>query len=305
MLIDSVVQFCDEMYSSFGDKCGCENGQCNHPSGECSGSCYNCLYHIHFPDRAPENAKKEYDCVKMLYHYVCQYSFLYTTELLCAFDHEWDYIKGFPYYHILSLGCGGCADLMAFDYLRQSKKFPAPISYMGIDVNDLWAPIHQKIREYCRITSIPFNMRYKDVFEYFQKYKLPNANIIVISYLISYLYNTNQINAVDLLADNLVKKVITHKKTGQPLLLVINDVNSNARGRDSFEHFIHSIRRNGLTIGKSEFKYFESGRLNSFQRIGSAYSIDKMPLSIPNKIKEKYHAQTNIQSTIQLLVEVS
>ena len=95
MLIDSVVQFCDEMYSSFGDKCGCENGQCNHPSGECSGSCYNCLYHIHFPDRAPENAKKEYDCVKMLYHYVCQYSFLYTTELLCAFDHEWDYIRVF------------------------------------------------------------------------------------------------------------------------------------------------------------------------------------------------------------------
>ena len=43
VLIDSVVQCCDEMYTPFGDKCGCEDGQCNHPSGECSGSCYNCL----------------------------------------------------------------------------------------------------------------------------------------------------------------------------------------------------------------------------------------------------------------------
>ena len=304
MLLESVVQFCDDQFSRFGDKCGCEDGRCNHPSGKCSGSCYDCLFQIHYPSRLPGETKKEYDCVKMLYHYVCQYSYLYTTELLCAFDHEWDYIRNFPYYHILSLGCGGCADLMAFEYLRKWKKSVTPVSYCGIDVNDLWAPIHQKIGDYCGAKDVSFKTRYKDVFEYFNQYRLPDANIVVISYLLSYLYNTNQINAVDLLADNLVKKVINHKKQDQTLLLIINDVNSNARGRDSFEYFINAIKRNGLTIRKSEFKYFDSGRLNSFQRIGSAYSIIEMPFSISDTIIEKYHAQTNIQSTIQLLVEV-
>ena len=89
MLIDDIVDFCDKKYTTYGDKCGCEG--CNHPTGKCSGNCYNCLYHIHFPERAPANAKTLYDCPKMLYHYVCQYSYLYTTELLCAYEEEYDY----------------------------------------------------------------------------------------------------------------------------------------------------------------------------------------------------------------------
>lgn len=119
MLLENTVQFCDRMYSSYRDHCGCDGGICNRPSGICSGNCYNCLYEIHYPSRATQGAKKDYDCVKMLYHYVCQYSYLYSKELLCAFEHEWDFIKGFPYFHILSLGCGGCADLMALEILRQ------------------------------------------------------------------------------------------------------------------------------------------------------------------------------------------
>lgn len=119
MLIDDIVDFCDKKYTTYGDKCGCE--RCNHPSGHCSGNCYNCLYHIHFPERAPSNAKTLYDCPKMLYHYVCQYSYLYTTELLCAYEEEYDYLNDYPYFHILSLGCGGCADLMAFEHFESVK----------------------------------------------------------------------------------------------------------------------------------------------------------------------------------------
>ena len=103
MLVDDIVDFCDKKYTTFGRKCGC--GQCNHPSGECSGSCYNCLYQIHFPERFSGDIKKLYDCPKMLYHYFCQYSYLYTTELLCAFNEEKDYLVDYPYFHIVSLGC--------------------------------------------------------------------------------------------------------------------------------------------------------------------------------------------------------
>lgn len=41
MLIDDIVDYCNKKYTTFGDKCG--NGVCSHPTGKCSGSCYNCL----------------------------------------------------------------------------------------------------------------------------------------------------------------------------------------------------------------------------------------------------------------------
>ena len=303
MLIDEVVHYCDMMYSSFDDKCGCEEGICNHPSGKCSGSCYNCLYHIHFPAYAPENAKKEYDCPKMLYHYVCQYSYLYSTELLCAFANEWSFIKHFPYYHILSLGCGGCADLMAFDYLQQLKGFDTPIYYMGIDINDLWAPIHNYIEGYCVNNNIRYHTHYRDVFELLNESTVSDANIVVISYLLSYLYNTNQISAIDTLAKRIASRVVMKKD--MPLLLIINDVNSYKRGRDFFSNFENAIRRCGLIIRKSEYKYFDTGNLYAGQRLGTPYKVNNVAMSVPQRIQEKYHAGTSIKQTVQLLVEVS
>lgn len=303
MLLDNIVDFCDREYTAFGTKCGCINGKCNHPSGQCSGNCYNCLYQVHFPYQF-KNGKRLYDCQKMLYHYVCQYSYLYTTELLCAFDYEWSFIRSFPYHSILSLGCGGCADLMAFELLRQNKFDDLPISYMGIDVNKLWTSIHNQIRDYSKSCNISFQMHYDDVFEIFRNYNFHNINIIVISYLISYLYNTDQIKMIDKLAELLASAVIKQKSMGLPILLVINDVNSNYRGRDFFEYFEKAIRISGFDIIKSEYKYFDSGRLNPYQKIGSAYSTDNVVLNIPDHIQRKYHAQDTFQSTIQLLIEV-
>lgn len=303
MLIDHLVQYCDRMYSSYRGVCGCENGQCNHPSGECSGSCYNCLYHIHFPERAPDNAKKEYDCVKMLYHYVCQYSYLYTSELLCAFENEWGFIKDFPHYNILSLGCGGCADLMAVELLLDRANRAIPMSYKGIDVNALWEPIHTIIGEYCDSNEIRYHIHYDDVFDFFARYNVPDANIVVISYLISYLYNTNQIGLISTLARRIANQVV--KRKSMPLLLIINDVNSYKRGRDSFSCFEQAIRSSGLSIQKCEYKYFDTGNLADGQKLGSPYEMNSIPFSIPRNIQSKYHAYTSINSTVQLLVEVS
>lgn len=303
MLIDNIVQYCDKEYVSLDGNCGCRDGYCNHPSGKCSGSCYDCLYHVHYPDRAPENAKKEYDCPKMLYHYVCQYSYLYATELLCAFEHEWSFIKDFPFYHILSLGCGGCADLMAFDVLRQKRCPVTPFSYTGIDVNTLWYHIHSKIRDYCSNNNIGFQTQYYDVFEAFNDGSITNINIIVISYLLSYLYNTNQIKRIDSLVEQLIKQVIMEKKT--PLLLIINDVNSYKRGRNYFSHFENAIRRYGLTINKSEYKYFDKDNLYDGQKIGSPYAVSEVAFNIPDNIQNNYHASISINATVQLLVEVS
>ena len=302
MLIDDVMNFCNETYLSYNGQCGCQDGHCNHPSGICSGNCYNCLYHIHFPDRAPESAKKTYDCTKMLCHYVCQYSCLYASELYCAFDYEWPFLMAFPCYNILSLGCGGCADLMAIEGLLQRKGFVTPITYKGIDVNSLWYCIHQRIEKYCYDNNIDFQICYDDVFQFFQNNNVVDINVVVISYLISYLYNTNQISLINSLADFLANQVIAKKNTH--CLLIINDVNSNRRGRNYFTAFADAIRRAGLTIDKSEYKYFDNGKLNEAQKLGSPYDVNRLPFNVPYDIQNNYHACTSGNSTVQLLVEV-
>lgn len=303
MLLETIVQYCNEKFLSYGDNCG--NTTCTHPTGQCSGSCYNCLYHIHFPDRAPENSKTLYDCPKMLCHYVCQYSYLYATELFCAFQSKLDFLKDYSYFHILSLGCGGCADLMGFEFFAHQNNIHAPVSYIGIDINENWADIHTAIKEYTNENSIGFKVPfYKDVFSVFRERDIHETNVIVISYLISYLYNSGQIRQIDELAELVVDKIVSQKGASNKLLFVINDVNSNRRGRDYFTYFETAIRRKGLTISKRDFRFFESGSLNEWQRIGTPYKIRRSVFEIPLEIKNRYHAQSAVQSTIQLLLEV-
>lgn len=249
MLLDHIVNYSDGMYSAIGSNCGSNSGICNHPSGKCSESCYECLYQVHFPSRFECKTKKLYDCPKMIYHYVCQYSYLYTTEIMWALVAKWEFLKNFPYFHVLSLGCGGCADLMAFDYFLNKGNIKVPISYIGIDINSLWSPIHNEIKNYYTYNKeVGFNIPgYYDVFEYFNN-PLPDANVIVISYLISYLYNTNQTNMIDLLADRIAQNIVLQKRKNYHLLLIINDVNSNNRGRDYFSHFENAIKKAGANI---------------------------------------------------------
>ena len=43
-------------------------------------------------------------------------------------------------YHVLSIGCGGCPDLMAFERYCHEKSYDKSVSYIGIDVNEKWKP---------------------------------------------------------------------------------------------------------------------------------------------------------------------
>lgn len=304
MLIDDITDFCNQEYQTFGNKCGCR--QCNHPSKKCSGSCCECLHQIHFPgefDSGP--IKRLYDCPKMIYYYVCRYSYLYATELLCAFQEKTDYLRDYPYYHILSLGCGGCTDLIAFEKFYKDIGADIPISYIGIDVNPLWKPVNNRIQDYSEKNNIKYQVHYCDAVTYFRQSGIANANILVISYLISYLYNTEQISAIDTFAKDVVNNIVQKKREGQKFLIIINDVNSNRRGRDYFNCFVGELNKRKLLTIKQTYKYFDTGELCPPQKIGTPYKIHKSLFSIPNGIKEKYHAPICCQQTIQLILEVT
>ena len=96
------------------------------------------------------------------------------------------------------------------------------------------------------------------------------------------------------------------KERNHHLLFIINDVNSNNRGRDYFSHFEKAIKKADAKITNSDYRYFDTGNLNYYQTNGfSAYkNAKKCYFDIPSQFKHKYHAKESLNSTIQLLLEV-
>lgn len=306
MLLETIVDFCDKKYSSLSEKCG--NGRCTHPSGSCSGSCYNCLHQIHenFYDlsQRKNDAKLVYDCPKMLHQYVCQFSYLYASEIHHALLEKKDYLADYPYFHILSLGCGACADLMAFEKFYNDEGLSQQISYMGIDSNQHWSSVQRRIELYCDENNIHRKLILDDAFTLLHRNTISDANIIVISYMISYLYNNGQIQKVDEFLDSLVSNAILKKKQDQKMLIIINDLNTYRKGRDYFSHLINYIQRKKVRTLNITYKYFDTGDLFPGQRIGTPYDSPACLYEIPTAIMEKYHARKSGQKTIQLIMEV-
>lgn len=67
-----------------------------------------------------------------------------------------------------------------------------------------------------------------------EEYNILNANVIVLQYVISHFYNSGQIGEIESFFEKLVQNIILHKEQGKPLVVLINDVNSNNRGRRLF-----------------------------------------------------------------------
>ncbi len=302
MLIDELVKICDNRYST--NICECGNMFCSHPSGTCSGDCSRCLYEIHFPGRNGIVEKKTYDCPKMMDKYVCQYLYSYASEILTAFYYEYDFLRDMDNFRLLSIACGACPDLMALEKLCIDNRLDKPIAFRGYDINKNWNLIHSYIKRYCDNVGIQRSFFSKDVLNCFHESTSERANIITISYLISYLYNTNQNDLIISFFEDLTKNVIMKKANGERVLVIINDVNSNRRGREYFDFLTRTLKRNGARI-KSEFKYFDTGNLNFFQKVGSPYKSNECLFDIPINLKTKHNIyDIHNRQTIQLLVEV-
>lgn len=57
-------------------------------------------------------------------------------------------LRNIEEYRVVSIGCGGCPDLMAFEtYCHQEENWKS-VKYIGIDVNQNWRAIHEVIKQY-------------------------------------------------------------------------------------------------------------------------------------------------------------
>lgn len=296
MLIDEIVDFCDDHYKSQNAEYVCHN--CNHQD-KCSGSCKQCLKEIHFPDKYPIG-KKDYDCSNLIDFYVCDYTHKYASEMLYLLRKS-DALKEITSYHIMSIGCGAAPDLIAFDqYVRESQS-KKTIYYCGIDKNELWQPVHNVIVKYKSNIVRKSAFKNADAIELFNEHIVKSANVLVLQYVISHFYNTNQISTINAFYDDLIKNIIRHKDEGTPFVILINDVNSNNRGRDYFVDLCKKLSRAGLEGTYSRF-YFNYKIQNEHQKYGTMHPHNKLLFDIPQKLDE--YDPWRVCSSAQMLIEL-
>ena len=205
-------------------------------------------------------------------------------------------------YHILSIGCGATPDLMAFEQYAYETGVDKDICYFGVDVNPRWRNVHERIIAYNSSVINRVTFKYKDAIKYFNKTPIPNTNVIVLQYVISHFYNTGQIGQIKDFFVNLVKNVVDQKSRNEPLIILINDVNSCYRGRNFFEDFAKIL---GDYKHKGYFWkfYFDYRIQNDFQRYGEKHPQNSTLFDL-REINLDIYESWNECSSAQMLIEI-
>lgn len=287
MLIDDVIEFCDLEYQN--EDCI----QCNSKTmcDMSCNSCKQCLDDIHYHYN---KYRDFYDCEKLLDYYVFRYSYKYCSEIIYALD-ELD-LSEYPYFHILSLGCGAAPDLMAFDYMGYKQK----ISYCGFDKNTYLEKIHDFIEDSYWNGKVRFH-RNVDVLTYFENHTLEKCNVLVIQYLISFFYNDIGVIGLKKWFEQLANNIVKYKPQNSPMLIIINDVDSVNTGRDAFPLFVNEIEKVGLNIVLEVRKRFKN---HNYYENSEQYETKRNVFDIPEKFISNYCVAITCESA-QLILEVN
>lgn len=262
MLFDEINEFSLNMLSHYGDNCG--RRRCNHPSGECSGCCQICLDQVHWGPTRSERV--DYDCPKLIYRYVNDFLERYEDNILTLLS-DID-LRRYPCFNVLSIGCGAAPDLMALEHVRKRK----PVFYKGYDRNPLWEDIHNCIEEYANASSwLDADLYQEDIFEVFDEGmpKDEEYNVVVIQYLISHLYNTDQIDDINLLYQGIINLLSYNRLDNSPFLIIINDIDSCNKGRDKFHILLNMLERAGYNGRATAYSKHKTGDLG--ERRWNAY----------------------------------
>lgn len=298
MLFDYIVNYCNAEYSAADTEHICDD--CQHQN--CQGSCKECLEEIHYPAKYPDG-KKDYDCNNLMNFYVCDYSFKYASEIWYLLRKS-SLLSELKKINMLSIGCGAAPDLMAMEsYLAENNFGDKQVCYHGIDNNSLWMPIHQKITEYRSPFIQEAKFCYNDAIHVIESTPIPNANVLVLQYFISHLYINKQIDQLRSLYDSIIENIVLRRNSETPFIIIINDVNSCNRGRDSFEELVHKLESANIHGTYSKY-YFDHNIKNEHQRYGLLHP-NKRILYGPISAQFIKYQPWEFCSSAQLLIEIN
>lgn len=291
MLIDEIVDFCNNEWQTKH----CLNCNC---IKTCKRNCKNCLDDLHFHKNM---IRKDYDCEHLLDYYVCRYSYKYCSEIIYALN-KVDLTR-YTFFNILSIGCGGAPDLMAFEEMRPSWD-TTKIFYKGYDINRYWNTIHKAIKQYTMSKQdITAEFIYSNIFDVFRDGQptVRHYNVIILGYLLSHFSSDNRRYLASVLFKQLIQVVISNRLSNSPFLFIINDIDHYSV-RSLFDILLDYLDADGYTFSyqKVHFKY-----RNSDYNDGSVqFFSDQNKFSIPDNIVDNYCTAIKCSSA-QLILEVS
>lgn len=287
--------------------CGCEDG-CTHPRGTCPSSrgnskCWsNCFNEIYQPENHT-NGRLKYNCPKLVNQYVYRALDKQASEILYALENFCkNKLNHYESFEILSLGCGPATELIAIEHFNKINLLNKSINYYGIDVETTWNVIHKKIQEYIEndiyINSV--HSRYDDVINVLNSDVLSNKkfNLILLNYLISSLIADRNDVKINEIFNNITRLII--KNQISDCIVIINDVNLDIRGRDTFINLLEAFQSNGVNIFAYKQKCFLNNRWNNGGELyGERYSNNQ---TIFKTHYEKTAFPNNTCTSAQLLI---
>ena len=301
MLRDYLLAWCqNEIDNSVTGCCGqhCDNDEyCEHDCDNdeyCEHDCDRCLDQVHWYPSKPGRA--DYTCSNLLLRYVVRFTEKYSQQISSALTFVDDSL--YPQYNILSIGCGGTPDLMAFE--EASGK---PIYYKGYDRNPFWHEIHAKIEQYANeIEGLDVKLCQRDIFDVFSDRTptIQQYNVVIIQYLLSHLYNTGQADKTLLLFESIIRNILARRLLNSPFLIIITDVDSMNKGRCNWYAFLNMLEDAGYcgtAYARSAFATGDLGesRWNNYWRKNSPYF---------NNIRYEYFHNGCVQDGAQLIIEL-
>lgn len=294
MLIDELVNECDERYRKNRDSCQCEYCKCETCMED---NCSKCLREIHYPEKDSE--KRTYDCVNMADYYFCRYSYRYASEVVYGLRQFKD-IMNVETLKVMSVGCGPCTELVALDYLHHNTELNyTKLEFRGIDpLKDMWKYIWRDIDSYYQGQARFYE---RDILELvdviIEKNWVPD--LIIFQYVFSDMYKKNEEEKIRLFIDKLAK--FLNEQTDKNIYILANDANIGMRyegGRDFFD-----ILQNKINEPKIMRRYhFDNDYRPSHFDYGTEYENNSIFFEIPEYIKERYESIDSCASA-QVLIK--
>jgi len=287
VLIEEITASCHLAYANADTvkRCvGCTNN--------CQGSCEKCLEGIHYV-----KDDRRYNCPNIVNYYVCKYSFRYATEVetllgVCpAFDDLSDY-------RILSVGCGPCTDLFAFESSVDKKGSSTPIDYRGVDLDETWKPIHTRISNIAAKRGISTRFSYTDVLNLMAGLSgRPTQwvpNILSLQYVLSDMANHCTEQEMLSFLDDVQQKIVSQMPTGSIVLL--NDINLSSNNKPdgtafkTSRHFFDRLHAEMKKAYKNLNRWtYHFKADSSYYRYGTEHDGNGVLYSVSDTIKKSYN----------------
>lgn len=269
MPISQLIEFCDELHNRPNR---CES--C--PNDTCQNSCTACLDLIH---RVTTN-DRTYNCENIIYCYTCKYLYRYSTEIEILFNKYANAFRNVKEARTWSIGCGPCSELFGLYNFKISNHLEFAINYKGFDLNTLWRPVHDCIKQMKQFEASFF---YEDIFKY-SKQTNEKPNIIILNYVISDILRTNRgyIN-------RFIKELCGFINEISKCALIINDINLGQNDKEPryyYNTIIREIRKESSIIHEGHFHFVNSQR--SYCRYGQQHNNNRVPIIPPENISKTY-----------------